>query len=120
MALADPQKVTIKAVETTLPRVSTGAFNSIYESSDGNTVLRLSTVENSRKRQVVRIDKTKITEDPFIPSQNTEVSMSAYLVIDRPKVGYTNEEAEDIVTGLLALITASENLVLTKLLGSES
>lgn len=120
MALADPQKVKIAGVETSLPRVSTGDFKSTYESADGLTVLSLSTVENKRKRQVVRLDVSKITTDPFIPAQNVEVSMSTYLVFDRPPAGYTNKEAEEVYKGFVEALQASSNLIVTKLLGSES
>lgn len=119
MALADPQEVTIDAVATKLPRVNTGNFSSQYESSDGTVTLKLSTQESTRKRHVVRIDVEKITEDPF-NGTNVPVSMSSYLVIDRPSVGYDNEEALDVVAGLLALVTASESSLLSKLLGGES
>lgn len=121
MALSDPQTITINEVETKLPRVTTGNFSSTYESSDGNTILKLSTAENGkRKRQVVRVDIKKITEDPFIPAQNREVSMSTYIVTDRPLVGFSNKEALDILVGLLTLSTGSEDNLLVKLLGGES
>lgn len=120
MALSDPQSVKIGEEEISLPRVNTGNYSSTYESADGNTTLTLSTVENRRKRQVVRIDVKKITEDPFIPDQNREVSMSTYIVIDRPSVGYTNEEALAVVVGLLEAATASEDNLIVKLLASES
>lgn len=120
MALSDPQSVKISEEEISLPRVSSGDRKSTYESADGRTTLTLSTTENSRKRQVMRLDVSKITEDPFIPTQNTEVSMSTYIVIDRPPVGYTNAEALAVVVGLLERGTASTNKVLGQLLASES
>jgi hypothetical protein len=119
MALTDPQTIKIGETESSLPRVNTGSFSSQYESSDGSVVLKLSTQESGRKRHVVRVDVTKITEDPF-SANNVEVSMSCYIVIDRPLVGYTNAEALEVVAGLLSLSTASSSSLLKKLLGSES
>jgi hypothetical protein len=120
MALSDPQSIKISGVTSSLPRVISGDKTSTYESADGLINLKLSTIENRRNRQTVRVDLTKLTPDPFIPTQNVEVSMSMYLVIDRPKVGYTNAEALAGLVGFIETITASSNLVLTKLLARES
>lgn len=120
MALSDPQSIKIGGTTISLPRTSTKASESTYTASDGLTRLTLSTTRGKRNRQVVRVDVTKITADPFIPAQNTEVSMSFYMVFDRPLVGYTNAEALAVAVGLIEAATASEDSVLTKLLGSES
>lgn len=120
MALADPQSIKISGVTSSLPRVSVGDFEATYESADGLINLKLSTVENRRKRQVVRVDVSKITTDPFIPAQNVEVSMSTYLVFDRPLVGFTNTEAKAVYDGFIEALQASSSVMVTKLLGSES
>ena len=120
MALADPQSIKINGVTSSLPRVSTKDGESTYMSSDGLTKLTLSTVSNRRKRHVYRVDVSKITADPFIPANNTEVSMSCYIVIDRPLVGYNNTEALAVVAGMLEAASAESSSDLTKLLGSES
>jgi len=120
MALADPQSIKIGGTTTSLPKVATGNFESSYESADGLINLKLSTVQNRRKRQVVRLDVSKITSDPFIPTQNVEVSMSTYLVFDRPKVGYTNAEAKAVYDGFIEALQANSSVLITKLLGSES
>lgn len=120
MSFADPQSIKIGETETSLPRVSTGKFESLYQSEDGLITLKASTVENRRKRQVIRLDLTKVTADPFIPEQNVEVSMSAYLVVDRPPTGYTNAEALAGVKGFITALNAGSELLLKKLLASES
>lgn len=122
MALTDPQSIKVGETTTSLPRVSTGDFESEYLSEDGKYKLTLSTTVSgsSRKRQVLRIDVTEITSDPFIPTQNTEVSMSTYVVIDRPPAGFTNAKALEILSGLIGLGTASSNAVLKALLSSQS
>jgi hypothetical protein len=119
MALTDPQKVTISAKETKLPRTSTGNFASQYENEDGTIRLKLSTISSGRKRQMVRIDVEKITEDPF-SKDNIPVSMSVYTIFDRPTVGYTNAEALAVFAGFTTLLTESSSALVTKLLGSES
>lgn len=119
MALTDPQSIKVGETETSLPRVNTGNFSSQYESSDGTITLKLSTQESSRKRHVIRVDVEKITEDPF-SGDNVPVSMSCYLVIDRPLVGYDNTEALEVISALTALGSASTNKVFKALLGGES
>jgi hypothetical protein len=120
MALTDPQSIKISGVTTSLPRTSTGDQKSTYKSADGLIRLSLSTDENRRKRQVVRIDTNKIASDPFIPAQNAELGMSEYLVFDRPLVGYTNAEAKALYDGFIEALQASSSVIITKLLGDES
>lgn len=122
MALADPQSVKISGSTISLPRIATGNLESTYESADGLTKVSLSTVKtkSSRKRQTVRIDVTKVTADPFIPSQNVEVSMSTQVVFDRPPAGYSNADAKAVWDGFIEALSAGSGLIVTKLLGSES
>jgi hypothetical protein len=120
MAFTDPQSVTISAVTTPLPRVSTGVGNSEYQSSDGLIHLSASSAYGRRTRRVLRLDHSKITPDPFISSQNVKVSMSNYIVFDVPVAGYTNAEQLAVYNGFKALYTASTDALITKLLGGES
>jgi len=122
MALADPQSIKISGVTTSLPRVSTGAFQSEYLSASGLLDLKLSTQDGKRLRQVVRVDQDKITADPFIPATNVEVSTSVSLVIDRPKgkIGFTDAEEAALIAGFFELLTKEESKVITKLLAAES
>lgn len=120
MAFADPQTITISAVTTPLPRVSTGVGQSTYQSADGLIDLAASNAYGRRTRRVLRVDHSKITSDPFIPAQNVKVGMSHYLVFDLPVAGYTNAEALAVYTGFKTQYTASSDLLITKLLGGES
>jgi hypothetical protein len=120
VAFSDPQTITISGTPITLPRVSSGDGSSKYTSADGLVDLSASSSYGNRTRQVLRVDHSKITSDPFIPAQNAEVSMSCYMVFDRPKVGYTNTEAMAVYTGFNALYTASTSALIAKLLGGES
>ena len=120
MAFSDPQSITISAVTTPLPRVSTGKNESSYSSSDGLIDLSASHAYGRRTRRVLRVDHTKITSDPFRPAENTEVSMSNYMVFDIPVVGYTNAEVKAVYTGFKTLYTATSDALIDKLLGGES
>lgn len=120
MAFADPQSITISASTVSLPRTSTGQNGSEYTSSDGLWKLSANSAFGRRTRRVIRFDHSKITADPFIPAQNTKVSSSVYTVFDIPVAGYTNAEMTAIWTGYKNLVTASSDLLITKLLGGES
>jgi len=123
MALTDPQKFKEAAgTEVTAPRVSSGDFKSIYETSDGLNVLTLSTTTSSanRKRHLCRIDVSKLATNVYEESKKQSVSMSAYVVIDRPVNGFTNAEAKKLVEGLVGLLSATSYSVTEKLLGGES
>jgi hypothetical protein len=120
MALADPQYVDYGSGSVTLPRVISGVNTSTYTSGDGTASLVLSSVYAKRTRRVARLDLNKITADPFIPAQNTKVSMSTYVVFDLPVAGYTATEAKTAFNGLSTLLVGNTDLNLIKLLGGES
>ena len=123
MALTDPQKFKeVAGTEVTAPRVSTGDFKSVYETSDGANVLTVSTSESNsgRKRHLVRIDVSKLATNPTEESKKQTFSTSVYLVIDRPLAGYTVSECKKLVEGLVGLLSASTYSLTEKVLGSES
>lgn len=120
MAFTDPQSITISGVTTPLPRVSTGNGNSSYQSADGLITLAASSTYGRRTRRVLRVDHSKLTADPFIPAQNTKVSMSNYMVFDLPPAGYSNADALAVYVGFKTLFTATSDALISKLLGGES
>jgi hypothetical protein len=123
MALTDPQKFKeVAGTEVTAPRVSSGDFKSVYETSDGLNKLTLSTTTSSsnRKRHLVRIDVEKLTTNIYEESKKQSVSASVYLVIDRPVAGYTVAEMKKLVEGLVGLLSATSYSVTEKVLGGES
>lgn len=120
MAFSDPQSITINGSTISLPRVSSGIGSSDYMSSDGLVKLSAQHAYGRRTRRVLRLDHSKITSDPFIPTQNTKVSMSNYIVFDVPVAGYSNTEAMQVYSGFKALFTGTSDALVTKLLGGES
>lgn len=119
MAFTDPQTVTINTVANTLPRVSTNGTTSSYKKDDGTVTLSASHSYGKRIRSTIRLDHSKIAPDPLISSTSIKFSMSAYVVVDRPNVGYTNAEAKQIADALFAYLTASSGANVTKFLGGE-
>jgi hypothetical protein len=73
-----------------------------------------------RTRRTLRVNLSKISADPFKPTENVEVSMSMYIVFDLPPAGFTNAEALAVFTGSNTLFTATSNQMITKLLGGEA
>lgn len=115
---ADPQTVTVNAVGQTLPAISRETFKSTYRKDTGEYTLSISHQEGAkRNRRVVRIDRTIVTTDPFIPAQNVEVSHSIYLVIDVPLAGFSSTQVKDDILGLTGWLTSANVL---KVLGGES
>jgi len=120
MSFTDPQTVTISAVTTPLPRVSVGDDQSEYQSGDGLIKLVASHNYGKRIRRMVRIDTSKVSPDPFKPTQNVKLSMSNYIVFDLPEAGYTAAEALAVWQGFKTQLAASSDALIVKLLGGES
>lgn len=120
MAFPDPQSVTISGTPISLPRVSTGSNLAEYLSADGLVHEIASHSYGKRTRRVLRLDHSKITSDPFIPAQNTKVSMSCYMVFDLPVAGYTAADAKAVYVGFNSQYTATSHALIDKLLGGES
>lgn len=120
MAFADPQVVTINAVDKTVHRVTTGNYSAVYSTEDGDVQLSISHQFNGKRtRRVIRIDHKKIATDPLL-SVNAQFNAAAYLVVDQPKVGYTAAEVKQIVDGLTDYLTDSGGARAAQFLGSES
>jgi hypothetical protein len=117
MAFADPQSVTLNAVANSLPRVSVDLNSSIYRKDDGNVQLDISDIYGKRARRSVRLTHRKVAVDPLVPANSTPYSMSAYLVVDVPLVGYSIAEQKYNVDGLVGWLISAN---ITKLLGGEN
>jgi len=123
MSFADPQSVTFAAPlagTVSLPRVTTGKGESQYKSSDGLVSLTAKNLYNKRTRRLLRLDYTKIAADVFQPEINVSKGMACYIVFDEPTVGFTNAEKIAIYGGFKGAITASTDLLVSKLVGGES
>lgn len=120
MAFTDPQSVTINAVTIPLPRTNVGNNKGEYTSADGLVKLTASHAYGRRNRRVLRIDHSKVSPDPFVPTQNVKLSMSNYIVFDVPPAGYSGTEIKQVYDGLKALMTGSSDALIVKLIAGES
>jgi hypothetical protein len=120
MALSDPQSVTISGTAISLPNTGRDLNDGVYTSPDGTTKLTVSHVYATRNRTTIRLDLNKVAADPYVAGNSYKVSSSVYLVVNTPKNGYSTTEMVAAAVGLLGLLTASSNAVLTKTIGGES
>jgi hypothetical protein len=120
MAFHDPLSIDVGAGAISLPRVISGANTSTYTNGDGTASVSAASTYAKRTRRVLRLDLNKITADPFIPAQNTKVSMSTYVVFDLPVAGYSPAVVASAYIGLNGLMAADSYKILTQLLGGES
>lgn len=96
---ADPQVVTVNAVAQSMPRVSVSGTSAIYQKSDETFKLTLSHVKsNQRIRSMARIDQRAIVADP-LTSVNDYETLSFYCVIDRPEVGFSVTQVDQLIAG---------------------
>jgi hypothetical protein len=120
VAFTDPLSITISAVTTPLPRTSVDEDESLYTSSDGLIRVTASHDIGKRTRRLLKVEHSKLTSDPFKPTENVRVSMSHYIVFDVPPAGYSATEQLAVYTGFKALYSATSDALITKLLGGES
>jgi len=120
MAITDPQTLTINAIAIPLPRVAQGVDTGAFSSSDNLVRLVVSNSYGKRTRRIARVNHRKVAADPFATGINQEYTMSAYVVFDVPRVGYTIVEQKQVIDGLMAWLTASSGAKITQILGGES
>lgn len=118
--LADPQNVTISGTANTLARTGQGINLGTFAKDDGTIVEKISHQTGSRNRHLIRIDYSKISADPLVPTQNQKVSMATYVVFDLPPTGFTVAEAKAVWDGFAAQLAANSGAMVTKVLGGES
>jgi len=124
MAFADPQSVTISGYNggaaVSLPRTSSGVGTGTFNSANGEIVLSVANSYGKRTRRTIRLNQTKTAADALIPSQNTVLKQSVYLVVDTPLNGFSSTEQKAMVDALVAYLTASSGAKVTQLLGGEN
>lgn len=120
MSYTDPQSVTIAGTTVSLPRTASGVGTGEFSSSDGSVKMTVSHAYGKRTRRTLRLTQSKIASDPLVPSQNVPSSMSVYIVVDTPRLGFNAAEAKSVVDAFSAYLTASTGARVTQLLGGEN
>jgi hypothetical protein len=120
MAFADPQTVTINAVAETLNRISSEKNQSEYLTSDSEFKLTVAHAYGKRVRRTIRIDRSRLQTDVLNPVVMSPYSMSCYLVVDHPILGFTTTEQQQLVDGFVDYLDASSGARIFELLGGEN
>lgn len=120
MAFADPQSVTINAVANSLPRTGSGVNTGVFTKDDGNVKLEVNHSVGKRARRQLKLTHRKVAADPLLSGVNSSYSMTVYMVVDVPLVGYTVAEQKQIVDAFAAYLSVSTGARVTQLLGGEN
>lgn len=113
----DPQSVTIAGVAKSMPRISSNLMKSVYQTNDETYTLTIShQVSGERVKSLIRLDRKAIVQNPTTSLLDYDI-LSVYVVIERPKFGFTSTEVNDTVAGLKTLLDAT---AVGKLYGKES
>jgi hypothetical protein len=98
--------LTVNAVTYDFARVGGDLEKGIFQTADGANRLTLARQTRKRVRTSMRIDRTFLAEDPFVPDTNADYSHSAYVVWDRPRVGVTATQENYLGQLLTAVMVA--------------
>jgi hypothetical protein len=120
---ADPIVVTLGTESESLPRISSKDMASVYKSADGlNTISISHQLGKQRTRSLIRVDRSLLVANNATGLESYQ-KHSAYLVLDYPSQNVhatSMTSVRQIVTEMLAYLTADTNAVLMKLTGLES
>lgn len=114
----EPQTVTVSTVGKTLPRTAFGDRRGTFHSVTDGIKLLVSHNSGKREASTVRIDFTKIAADPLLDGVSKPYSMSAYLTINYPSVGFSAAEIQANAKALNDWLAVAGNL--TKVVNGES
>lgn len=117
MSFADPQSVTVNSVAKSMPRISTSGTSAVYQNADESFKMTIShTKSKDRIRSMSRIDQRVVAADP-LSSINDWETLGVYLVIDRPLVGFSSTQVEQLITGFKTWL---DSTAMGRLYGQES
>jgi len=117
MAFADPQTVTVNLVANSLPRVSTTGLASKYQKNDQSFTLEISHAPSKgRIRSMAKLTQRAIVPDPLTAVNDYE-TLIFYVVVDRPEVGFSAAQQDQLITGFKTWLGTGTS---DKLFGMES
>lgn len=115
--LTDPQVVTVNAVAKSMPRIASGNLEGTYALADQSYKLKVGhKVSGKRIRTMARVDFRAVVPDPLTAVNDWE-NLGVYVVIDRPEVGFTVTDVDNLVQGFKAWLTTA---MVTSLYGLQS
>jgi len=118
--LSDPQSITISGNAISLPKTGTGPSSGTFTSADTATSEVVSHAYGKRVRRAARLNISKISADPQLPSANTRSTASMSVVWDVPLNGYTVAEIKAAWDGFAAQLAVSSGAMVTQILGGQN
>lgn len=116
--LAEPIVFTVAGNAKSMPRVIIGQQSATYRTADGlfEFIVSHQTSKDTRVRTLAKITQRKIVVDPLTTVSDYD-TCSVQVVIDRPEVGFSATDVNDLVA---AFKTWLDSTIVTKLYGQES
>lgn len=114
----DPQSITVNAVPQSMPRIQIDGKRCVYQKNDSTFTLTIShqVIAGDRVRSMARVDQKAIIPDPLTNENDYEI-LSFYVVIDRPLVGFSQTQTDQLITGFKSWL---DSTAIGKLFGQES
>jgi hypothetical protein len=114
---SEPITVTVNSVGKVMARISSKELSSQYANADSSFKLAIShQLSKGRVRSMARIDQRAIVADP-LTSVNDYETLSFYCVVERPEVGFTTAQIEQLIAGFKTWL---DNTAIDKIIGLES
>lgn len=120
MAFPDPVGISLNGKSHALDRIQTGGTDGLFKSN--NLKLEVVPTTNRSGRSVVasRLTEKKVTTDPLVSTTNVEVEQTFTIAFNRPASGFSVAESKALFAAHVAMLTAGDGALLTKLLNQES
>lgn len=113
----DPQVITVNAVAKSMARISSTGLSSEYLKDDESYRLKISHQKSGKRiRSMARVEQREIVPDPLTAVNDYE-TLAVYVVVDRPEVGFTATQVDQLVTGFKTWLTTG---IVTALFGQQS
>ena len=116
--LTEPQSVTIGANTRTLVKTESDKTRSVFTDRANGVRLEVSQSNGTRLRSLEKLTLTKIVTNP-LSGVLTEDSVTVHVVIDRPRVGFTEAEIKEVAVANFNWHTATTNANTTKVVAGE-
>lgn len=117
--ITEPLVITVTGLGAlSLPRIKQDGLTSQYSTADSNFLAEIGhqTMSGKRIRSVCKMTQRLIVPDPITAVNDYEL-LVVHTVIERPEVGFTLAQVQNLVGGHQAFLTSS---IVAKMYGRES
>lgn len=118
--LNEPITLNDGTVDTIVNRIGTSPNGATYRSADGGVALEITHAYKRRNRHTIRLVHTKTVPDELVPTVNASKSMTIYLVVDTPTLGYDLGDISAVFAMFQGVLSAETGAAFTKILSGQS